>query len=98
MCNPDQTGGECKGRKHAHLDPVWCQKRINLVQAEALEQQTTKVQRLQEDVEQRQGKPRAELEAELAQEAGALSGMQVPAPHQQLRVLILNRHPSQVCF
>ena len=42
--------------------------------------QTTKVQRLQESikVEEPRGKSRAELEAELAQEAGALSGMQVP--------------------
>lgn len=47
-------------------------------QAEALEEQTTKVKRLKEDIQQRQGKSRAELEAELAQEAGALSGMQVP--------------------
>ena len=49
------------------------------VQAEALEVQTTKVQKLQESIEQPQGWSRAELEAELAQEAGALSGMQVPS-------------------
>jgi hypothetical protein len=48
------------------------------LQAEALEEQTTKVKRLKEDIQERQGKSRAELEAELAQEAGALSGMQVP--------------------
>ena len=36
------------------------------------------MQRLKEDIQERQGKSRAELEAELAQEAGALSGMQVP--------------------
>lgn len=51
-------------------------------QAEALEEQTTKVQRLQENVKQRQGKSRAELEAELAQESGALSGMQVWFYHE----------------
>ena len=43
-----------------------------------MEEQTTKVKRLKEDIQERQGKSRAELEAELAQEAGALSGMQVP--------------------
>ena len=47
------------------------------MQADALEVQTTKVQKLQERIEQPQSRPRAELEAELAQEAGALSGMQV---------------------
>lgn len=46
-------------------------------QAEALEVQTTKVQKLQESIEQPQSRSRAELEAELVQEAGALSGMQV---------------------
>ena len=35
------------------------------------------MQKLQQDVKQRQGKSRAELEAELVQESGALSGMQV---------------------
>ena len=47
------------------------------LQADALEVQTTKVKKLQEDIEQPRGRLRTELEAELAQEAGALSGMQV---------------------
>ena len=52
-------------------------KLLSGVQADALEIQTTKVKKLQEDIEQPQSRPRAELEAELAEESGALSGMQV---------------------
>ena len=52
------------------------------IQAAALQEQTTRVKKLQEDVKQRQGKSRAELEAELAQETGALSGMQVWFSHE----------------
>ena len=50
------------------------------MQAEALEEQTTKVQKLQDTIAERQGKSRAELEVQLAQEAGKASGMQVHTP------------------
>ena len=59
-----------------------------------MEEQTTKVQKLQQDVKQRQGKSRAELEAELAQESGALSGMQVRSQDECSACLnALHNHP-----
>ncbi len=54
--------------------------RLHAMQAEALEEQTTKVQKLQDTIAERQGKSRAELEVQLAQEAGKASGMQVHTP------------------
>lgn len=49
-------------------------------QAEALDQQTTKIKKLQDDLVTKDGRTRAQLEAQIAQESSALKGMQVQ-PH-----------------
>jgi len=63
-----------RGRRAYTTHPL---SHLHAMQAEALEEQTTKVQKLQDTIAERQGKSRAELEAQLAQEAGKASGMQV---------------------
>ncbi|BDA45257.1 probable serine/threonine-protein kinase STN8, chloroplastic at N-terminal half [Coccomyxa sp. Obi] len=47
-----------------------------VMQAEALDQQTTKIKKLQDDLAQKDGRTRAQLEEQIAKESSALTGMQ----------------------
>ncbi len=50
---------------------------VGVAQAEALDQQTTKVKKLQEDLAQKDGRTRAQLEEQIAKESSAVICMQV---------------------